>query len=400
MTDFAYTGQTPGSGHWTLRDLLRPISLEEFRRDYWEHEILFLQRDEPGFFESLMTMENLDRILSESGAYVPEVGIVSGGSRQEIHDDCLRLETIYNYYRNGHTISMNLVHRRSEAVAALCRSMSNEIPAYLQVNAYLTPAGTQGFATHYDTHDVFVAQIYGSKLWRLYEGDRCLPEATEPWRPEVGKYGALKMTANLMAGDLLYLPRGTPHDAASNDCASLHLTIGVQPVTWASVIRDSVNDAIARNATYRTALPMGFAADDGLMHSVEVSLGQIMERLATDVSVGEIIERTTRDIRAQNVPPLRGHLVDLEALKSISLSTRVCQRPRLTWTLRGSESSVEIEFNGKVIRFPVRLMEGLRFIAETPTFSPRDLPGSLDKAGRLLLVSTLVREGFLSVRQC
>ncbi len=31
----------------------------------------------------------------------------------------------------------------------------------LQINAYLTPPGSQGFATHYDTHDVFVLQVDG-----------------------------------------------------------------------------------------------------------------------------------------------------------------------------------------------------------------------------------------------
>ena len=36
-------------------------------------------------------------------------------------------------------------------------------------NAYLTPAGAQGFAPHYDDIEAFVLQVEGRKRWRLYE---------------------------------------------------------------------------------------------------------------------------------------------------------------------------------------------------------------------------------------
>jgi len=37
-------------------------------------------------------------------------------------------------------------------------------------NVYLTPAGTQGFAPHFDDVEVFMLQLEGKKRWRLYEG--------------------------------------------------------------------------------------------------------------------------------------------------------------------------------------------------------------------------------------
>jgi len=36
-------------------------------------------------------------------------------------------------------------------------------------NAYLTPAGSQGFAPHYDDVEAFVLQLEGSKDWKLYD---------------------------------------------------------------------------------------------------------------------------------------------------------------------------------------------------------------------------------------
>ena len=34
--------------------------------------------------------------------------------------------------------------------------------------SYLTPAGSQGFAPHYDDIEAFVVQLEGKKHWRLY----------------------------------------------------------------------------------------------------------------------------------------------------------------------------------------------------------------------------------------
>ena len=38
----------------------------------------------------------------------------------------------------------------------------------MQINAYITPPENQGFAAHYDTHDVFVLQVAGSKRWTIH----------------------------------------------------------------------------------------------------------------------------------------------------------------------------------------------------------------------------------------
>ena len=35
---------------------------------------------------------------------------------------------------------------------------------------YLTPAGAQGFAPHFDDIEAFILQTEGSKRWRLYSG--------------------------------------------------------------------------------------------------------------------------------------------------------------------------------------------------------------------------------------
>ncbi|WP_420461677.1 JmjC domain-containing protein [Candidatus Palauibacter sp.] len=41
---------------------------------------------------------------------------------------------------------------------------------------------TQGFRPHWDTHDVSVLQVVGSKRWRLYDGGRLAPHVPVPCR--------------------------------------------------------------------------------------------------------------------------------------------------------------------------------------------------------------------------
>jgi hypothetical protein len=56
-----------------------------------------------------------------------------------------------------------------------------------------------------------------------------------------------------------------------------------------------------------------------------------------------------------------------------------------------------LEFNGKTIRMPSRVAGELGFIATAREFTPTEIPGGLDEAGRMRLVTTLVREGFLTL---
>jgi ribosomal protein L16 Arg81 hydroxylase len=397
-SDSAGAGRTNGTGHaWDLTALLNPVTCEEFRTRYWERDVLFLQRQAAGFFADLMTLDDLDGILSAGGCYEPEVSVTVNGHTQIVPDDYLRLETIYSYYRRGATIGVNYIHRRWEPVAQLCRSMSHEISAPLNVNAYLTPAGAQGFGTHFDTHDVFVLQIHGAKQWRLYEPSQRLPEGPETDGEPDSPPGPVKLTAELRAGDLLYLPRGTPHDATANDSASLHLTIGVHPVTWASVAREALNEIISRDARYREALPMGFAADQAVATSSYGHLADLMTDLGRQLRATGVVEAAAQQVRALTVPPLRGHLLDLESLRSLGPDSKVCQRPSLVWETRDSGEVIELEFNGKVLGLPARVRPQLLFVTQNLAFTIHDLPGDLDEQGRLGLVSMLVREGFLTL---
>jgi hypothetical protein len=122
-----------------------------------------------------------------------------------------------------------------------------------------------------------------------------------------------------------------------------------------------------------------------------------MTGLADQLRATGVVEAAAQTVRAVTVPPLRGHLLDLESLGSLGLGSKVCQRPGLVWATRDSGEVIELEFNGKVLGFPARVRPQLLFATQNLAFTSHDLPGDLDGSGRLMLVSTLVREGFLTL---
>jgi len=91
-------------------------------------------------------------------------------------------------------------------------------------------------------------------------------------------------------------------------------------------------------------------------------------------------------------PILDGQLSELRALDSLTPETEHERRDTVIADLEGTTLS----FEGRELTFPAGLAEELAFLVQTEeSFSATDLPGTLDDAGRLVLVRRLVREGFL-----
>ena len=63
-------------------------------------------------------------------------------------------DALFEQYREGATVILQFLHERWEPLARLSSSVANELSAALQANVYVTPKNAQGFASHYDDHDV------------------------------------------------------------------------------------------------------------------------------------------------------------------------------------------------------------------------------------------------------
>ncbi|KAK1276599.1 hypothetical protein QJS04_geneDACA004062 [Acorus gramineus] len=155
-------------------------------------------------------------------------------------------------YHEGYTVALRGVEFRWEEVAMITDRLAMLFgQPSVGANLYLTPARSQGLVRHFDDHCVFICQLIGQKQWTvLPRGAGFLPRLYEPTcnlhcSESDGNIAEGKHFL-LGEGDILYIPRGYPHEAhtlnnVDKSCIdettelSLHLTLGIEvepPFEW------------------------------------------------------------------------------------------------------------------------------------------------------------------------
>ncbi|WP_018681245.1 cupin domain-containing protein [Actinokineospora enzanensis] len=387
-----------------LAALIAPLPVDRFTTEFRERGHVRIPAGDGGRTLPL-SLADVDAILAQSSIRSTDLRVVADGRETPIAElaapgDATALELLYDCYRKGSTLVLKFLDERWPPLRELCAGLAADLDARIQVNVYLTPPGARGLTPHYDTHDVFVVQVSGTKHWRIYDSPYLLPLHGQSYaRHRAGPDpGPPVEEFVLRPGDVFYMPRGRVHDALSRDEASLHLTIGVLPVLWASVVRDAVETAIERDERFRRAVPAGTFADPGVRAAAESTVGELLDLVRELAEPAQLLDRAERNAEVGRRPDLGGHLLDLEAVRSLDGDTTVRRRERVPVALETDAEKVHLRFHGKRVSLPARVDEQVRFIsAAREPFRPADLPGGLDSSGRVVLVGTLVREGLLTV---
>jgi hypothetical protein len=392
--------RTSAASARALARCIEPTGSEEFRTEYWERRPLLVPRSEAGRFEDLLSERDVERLICETGLRFPGFRLVKEGAKLEPGDYTVDLswrptpfsgtadvERVLAEFEAGATIVIQGLHLNRAETAIFCRALEGALGHPVQANAYYTPRGSQGLAVHHDTHDVFVLQIAGEKRWLVYEPVLELPLKEQRYRAELGGPGDPAIDTVLGPGDTMYLPRGWLHEARTSDVDSLHLTVGISVYTWLDALRDALSDVEGELAFRRSA-------DNGSAPPELLEL--IAERLTGD----DVARRKAARLERRRRPVLDGQLSQLRALDALTVATLVERRPSTLAATADEGDAVALVFHGKRLLLPARLGEEAAFLAEVDApFAAADLPGSLDDAGRLVLVRRLVREGFLRIKR-
>lgn len=384
-----------------ISHLLDPISLPAFLEAYWEKEPIHLQRHAPGHYAGLFGLDEVEQYLFTVKPRGNELRMVAMGKPDILFHEQEEAppHVVFQAFRDGYTLNLNGVHRRWPAVHALVDAVQRRLRCYANGNAYVTGPASQGFGTHHDGHDVFVLQTSGRKHWRLYAPQEELPlegrkMGSEDWGPPVREL-------ELEAGDLLYLPRGTPHSAVTDDCCSVHLSIGVRPLLMDAVLAELVRTVVARHAYWRrAATPAGTRCT-----RQGPCICELAEQLAEDIRGLGPLDPLLRRMEAQLVeadegvgPGPGGYLHSLEHLEELTPDSELETRPGHASVLSRSGDEVSLGFNGGSLVAPAFCEPALRYVLEQSRFRIRDLPDTLTEEARVTLCRRLVREGLLRLR--
>lgn len=239
--------------------VLSPVDVAEFFATSWEKSFHHIARNNPDYFADLISVAYIESYLATSDTFYPSVQLVHHDRdipRSDYTDDEQRIiqTNFAQFYRSGATLIISEAHKRFASLANVCRQFTQSVQMRCQTNLYLSPSQNQGFRSHYDTHDVFILQVQGSKTFRFYKSDIKLPFPDDRYDPEQNPHTDVEAEVTVNAGDTLYIPRGLVHDALAQSAEpSLHITLGVFPVVLRDVLQSAIHIAAERNASLRTA---------------------------------------------------------------------------------------------------------------------------------------------------
>ncbi|WP_322937707.1 JmjC domain-containing protein [Nocardioides bizhenqiangii] len=360
---------------------------QTFLTKVWASRV-HLHRADPDELVGLLSLQDADRLLTSSairtpsirlakdGAIVPESAYTRGATvTGRPLTGLVDARKALALFDDGATVVFQGVHRYWPPLAELVAELELELGHPCQVNAYLTPPGSQGFAVHSDSHDVFVFQTAGSKQWEVHGEDGAEEVLLEP-------------------GLSMYLPTGTPHAARAQESVSLHVTLGVNQLTWRGLVERTVAEVVA--GVPAEHLPAGYLDDPALLAG---PLAERLEALADDVrriDADSAVEAEIRRFLTSRPSRLPGGVTDVLALRAgIDDDTRLRRRPGHPCVLLEDGEHLVVLLGDRSLTVPAWIRPALEEIRARPSFTVGDLAGHLDAQSRKVLCRRLVREGLL-----
>ena len=158
---------------------------------------------------------------------------------------------------SGATVSVDGLDELLPSVERLAEHVERVFECTSLINLYVSAGATSGTAWHWDDHDVLVLQLEGDKHWEVHA-----PTEPAPLRGYVDDRdpgGVVTFEGRLAPGDVLYVPRGSPHLVSPQGGRSVHVTIGLTRRRAQDVI-NWLGNVLGHDGRFRADVPLD---DDG-----------------------------------------------------------------------------------------------------------------------------------------
>lgn len=331
--------------------------------------------------EAVLTVAMIDEWLAD-GARRPNFRIVKTGAtfNEREYTRSVRMggtdvegvadvEAIAALVAGGATLVMQNLEYAFPNVRRVVDDLAHVVSHPVQANAYLTPPSAAGLGRHADTHDVLIVQIDGSKTW------------------EVDGLGEFTVAP----GDVIYIPRGTPHVARTSTQTSLHLTLGVLRVTTRSVLRRMLDQL---EPDIDDALPLDYAQlpIDELVDVLRPRIEQAIVTLAsTDLAN---VARVEQERAAKRRPSRQRSLSS--ALASFDLTQNSLLHKVVDCRFQMVDDRAVLHLPDRTVSFPAAAAPALRVLCRSDDLSVGQLIG-IDESSRVVVARRLIREGAVAL---
>ena len=362
---------------------------------HWDQApLLRAPLDDDGVFDDLASIDDLDHMVSSLGMHASNLRMVASGQtlplaaytlpsgkKSRSSDRLVSAPLVYRRFVEGATIVLESLHRYWRPLTDFCRDLELSLGHRLQVNAYITPPGSQGFDVHRDSHDVFVLQVSGSKHWIVYDRDD----------PEL-----VLIDEEIERGSALYIPTGFPHAASAGKHASAHLTVGILTHDSIDIVRE-VAKLAEQEPAFNERLPREATTDPA---ELRAAVEQHVDGLRTwldGIDMERLTQRVARRIMSTSQPIVHGQLRQLAMLDEIDAQTPIVRRRGATCALFPGEGSLKVLLSDRELEMPLAAKPAMEEVAGRHHLHVLDLHEYLTPESALVLVKRLIREGLLRV---
>nr|WP_298120691.1 cupin domain-containing protein [uncultured Pseudoxanthomonas sp.] len=377
-----------------FEDLILPLERQDFMRGYWQRRPYHVKRNVDGYFDGLISLTDIDRMLSSTAFRDGEIRVARDGvvvSGREISaDGVVARNRVWNLYADGATVVFEHLNRRHAGLLRLSAKCEQEFKVPLRTNAYLTPPASKGFDLHYDTHDVLILQIAGSKTWQVHDDPLPLPHELQTFKPSWALRSQRLAEIRLEPGDVLYLPRGFIHGASANEDVSFHITMGIRSLP----LRDICETALRRFLLLRHEFrPVGrFDNIGGFSAAAKRALLEHLD----EVDLAGAFRDAELSFLRKRTRPQEGRLRELLDPPRIERGSRMRLTPGAIVTAVERDGNAILFFDRRNMVLPEGVMPAIDFMRTRRSFLVSELPG-LEEESRLILARKLHEARLLDI---
>jgi ribosomal protein L16 Arg81 hydroxylase len=389
---------------YDFEQLINPITLDEFVNRYWEKEELVVKRNNLTFYEDILTLDLVDRVIAmhrqdgdnfrvaKHSKLVPQEQYLNA-------DGSYNLSKLYACYADGNSMVMRRIEQVWFPIGELCHKLRQTFSHHVQANMYLTPPNAVAYLPHTDAHDVMIFQINGTKHWTLYDSIFETP-LNFSYQPKLDKDKLPNpRVVKMEAGDFMYIPRGIPHHAFTEDESSLHLTFGVYPVQVIDFLTKSIHMLTSQNKSLRQGLPFGYLNDDNSLQDVmsNVDWKNIIEQMNSESTLSQMQDVLENGLGLEQPMLPNSHFKSMDAISTISLKTKFKKQEFTFCKVQHVAPYCRIMYNGNSIKGLIRVASVFDFVRDNDgIFLLQDLPIAND-AHKIKLAARMVRGGLLKI---
>ncbi|WP_439549768.1 JmjC domain-containing protein [Falsiroseomonas sp.] len=301
-------------------DFLAPLTGAQFLDSYLDIKPVHLTGN-PYRLGQLLSAHSINEALATADIWAHEdLQLLFSGRRVPTEQYCYTVRTragdvifrpdadrVRYWIAQGASVVLNGVETYTSGLRVIQQMFLAAGFAESWANIYISQKGSKALEAHCDTHDVWILQASGQKIWNIWQGREEWPrEGEQDGRRTIiekaaqsddgdSRKGELLSQVILRPGDVLYLPHGWYHSAIAEAEASMHVTFGVRHPSGLDLLQVLFGRAVA-DSLFRRPLPLhdrwGTALAAKASHLA--ALGDRLAELARDPATAAELEKLTQ----------------------------------------------------------------------------------------------------------